>query len=66
MLILGRTVGERIMIGDNIIVTVSSVVKGLVKLGIEAPRNIEVHREEVFDRIKNNNILNEYDENTGE
>lgn len=47
MLVLSRRRGERIVIGDNIVVTVISVEGGRVKLGIEAPRNIRVLRAEV-------------------
>lgn len=53
MLILTRKVGERLMIGDDIAVTVLSVKGNQVRLGIQAPASIAVHREEIYDRIQN-------------
>lgn len=47
MLALSRRVGEKVMIGDKIVVTVVRVVGGKVWLGIEAPRDVRVDREEV-------------------
>lgn len=52
MLILTRKVGESIMIGTNITVKVLGVRSGQVKLGIDAPRDLPVHREEIYERIK--------------
>ena len=51
MLILTRKVGEAIMIGDDIVVKVLGVRSGQVKIGIEAPRELPVHRHEIFERI---------------
>jgi len=52
MLILTRRIGERIIIGDDIFLTVLGI-KGLqVRLGIEAPQSFSVHREEVYKRVK--------------
>lgn len=51
MLILMRRVGETLMIGDSVTVTVLEVKGTQVRIGIEAPREIAVHREEVFERI---------------
>jgi carbon storage regulator len=51
MLILGRNVGESIMIGDDVQVTVTRLDNGNVNLGVTAPKDISVHREEVYDRI---------------
>jgi carbon storage regulator len=53
MLILTRSVGQTIIIGDDISVTVIHVDGGQVKIGIDAPKEIPVHREEVYDRIQN-------------
>ncbi len=53
MLILTRNPGESIMIGDEIVVTVLGVKGSQVRVGIVAPKEIAVHREEIFDRIKN-------------
>lgn len=47
MLVLSRKVGERILIGDNIAITVVRVAQGAVRIGVEAPDNLNVVREEV-------------------
>ena len=52
MLILTRKVGEVIMIGDDIVVKVLGVRSGQVKIGVEAPRELPVHRREIFERIQ--------------
>ncbi|MBW2645863.1 MAG: carbon storage regulator CsrA [Deltaproteobacteria bacterium] len=57
MLILTRKLGEQITIGDDIVIRVVDIRGGQVKLGIEAPRHIEVHREEIYERIKKENLL---------
>ncbi|MDH3392474.1 MAG: carbon storage regulator CsrA [Desulfobulbaceae bacterium] len=51
MLILARKAGEAIAINDNITVTVLEMKGGQVKLGIDAPRHVAIHREEVLTRI---------------
>lgn len=53
MLILTRKPGERLIIGDDIAVTVLSVKGNQVRLGVQAPASIAVHREEIYDRIQN-------------
>jgi carbon storage regulator len=55
MLVLTRKLGEVIKIGDRIKVVVVSVEGGSVKLGIEAPDEIPVHREEVYEKIASEN-----------
>jgi carbon storage regulator len=55
MLVLTRRIAEGITIGANIRVVVLDVKGGQVRLGIEAPRTIEVHRDEVYARIKEEN-----------
>jgi len=52
MLILGRRVGEVLMIGNDITVTVLGVKGNQVRLGVHAPKNVEVHREEIYQRIQ--------------
>ena len=52
MLILTRSQGETICIGDDIRITVLGTNGGQVRLGIDAPQNIEVHREEIYQRIQ--------------
>jgi carbon storage regulator len=47
MLVLTRKLGQRLMIGDNVVVTVLSLHNGQVRLGIEAPRSISIRREEL-------------------
>jgi carbon storage regulator len=52
MLILTRRVGETLMIGDQVSVTVLGVKGNQVRIGVNAPRNVSVHREEIYDRIQ--------------
>ena len=52
MLILTRKVGESVLIGDDISITVLSVRGNQVKLGVQAPKEVSVHREENYQRIK--------------
>jgi carbon storage regulator len=52
MLILTRRVGETVMIGNDVTVTVLGVKGNQVRIGVNAPRDVAVHREEIFERIK--------------
>ena len=55
MLVLTRKAGEGIIIGDDIKITIIELKGGGVRVGIDAPREMKVHRQEVFDKIKQEN-----------
>ena len=55
MLVLSRQRDESIIIGDNVVITIVDIRGDKVKLGIEAPREISVHRQEVYDAIQREN-----------
>ena len=52
MLILTRRVGEKLMIGDDISVTILGVKGNQVRIGVHAPSDVAIHREEIYDRIQ--------------
>ncbi len=52
MLILTRRVGETVMIGNDVTVTVLGVKGNQVRIGVNAPKDVAVHREEIYERIK--------------
>jgi carbon storage regulator len=56
MLILTRKLGEKINIGDDITVTLVEIKGTQVKLGIEAPKTIKIHRQEIYERIREENL----------
>ncbi len=52
MLILTRRIGESLKIGEDIKITLLGIKGNQVRIGIDAPRDVEVHREEIYDKIK--------------
>ncbi|MGO2132090.1 MAG: carbon storage regulator CsrA [Halomonas sp.] len=52
MLILTRRIGETLMIGDEVAVTVLGIKGNQVRIGVNAPKHVAVHREEIYERIK--------------
>ncbi len=58
MLILTRRVGESLRIGDEVSVTVLGIKGSQVRIGVNAPKSVSVHREEVYDRINDENSKN--------
>ena len=66
MLILTRRVGETVMIGDEVAVTVLRVKGNQVRLGVNAPKSISVQREEIFQRMKRENGQSDPSEQTTE
>jgi carbon storage regulator len=55
MLILTRRVGESVVIGEDVSITVLGVKGNQVRIGVKAPKSVSVHREEIFERIKREN-----------
>lgn len=55
MLVLSRRAGESVVIGENVVVTVLEVKGDIVRVGVDAPRSIAVHRREVLDQIAETN-----------
>ncbi len=56
MLILTRRVGEALVIDEEVTVTVLGVKGNQVRIGVNAPKSVSVHREEIFERIKNERL----------
>lgn len=54
MLILTRRVGETLIIGDDVVITVLGVKGNQVRIGINAPKDVSIHREEIYNRIHQN------------
>ena len=61
MLILTRRIGETLMIGDEVTVTVLGVKGNQVRLGVNAPKDVAVHREEIYDKINQQNGTHDND-----
>ena len=59
MLVLSRKTNESIIINDNIIVTVIEIRGGKVRLGFDAPKDVPIHRREVYDAIRRSEALDE-------
>ena len=60
MLILTRRVGETVMIGNEVTVTVLGVKGNQVRIGVNAPKDVAVHREEIYERIKREGELDSH------
>ncbi|MDX2467935.1 MAG: carbon storage regulator CsrA [Acidimicrobiia bacterium] len=56
MLVLTRRPGESIVIGENIVITVIEIKGGQVRIGIDAPREIDVYREEIYEQVRQENL----------
>ena len=56
MLVLTRRPGESIIVGQDIVVTVIEIKGGQVRIGIDAPREVQVHREEVYEQVRQENL----------
>lgn len=66
MLVLARKLDESIVIGEDIIIKVISIDKGVVKLGIDAPRDVSIIRDELLQDVKELNIAASKEQNTDE
>jgi len=66
MLILTRKVGETLVIGDDITVTICAVKHSQVRVGIQAPAHIEIHREEIYERIQKERAAQNKEQQQGE
>ncbi len=56
MLVLTRRPGESIVVGDDIVITVIEIKGGQVRIGIDAPRNVDVYREEIYEQVRQENL----------
>lgn len=63
MLILTRRISETVMVGDDVTVTILAVKGNHVRIGIDAPKNVAVHREEIYRRIKREQEIEQTEHN---
>lgn len=56
MLILTRRVGEAVVIGDNVTVAIIGVKGSQIRIGVNAPKDVTVHREEIYERIRHEQL----------
>ena len=66
MLILTRKVGQTLMVGDDVTVTILGTKGNQVKIGVNAPKNVAVHREEIYNRIQKEQAEDSTDEDNHE
>jgi len=66
MLILTRRVGETLMVGNNVTVTVLGVKGNQVRIGVNAPRDVAVHREEIYQRIQDEKSTDDVSSDQGQ
>ena len=59
MLILTRRIGETLMVGDDVTITVLGVKGNQVRIGVNAPKDVAVHREEIYERIQSEKAGND-------
>ena len=66
MLILTRRVGETLMVGDDVTITVLGVKGNQVRIGVNAPKDVAVHREEIYERIQSEKAGNDTENETSD
>ena len=66
MLILTRRIGETLMVGDDVTITVLGVKGNQVRIGVNAPKDVAVHREEIYQRIQQEKTGEDSDSDTEE